>query len=94
MDIKEKLLTLQLYLNTGADAATLGTDLYDAAKRSVSRSNAELGRGFAFLPKQPASWHGFERRPIAGVRRSLIVNYVTNDWRARHELSFPEQPLP
>ncbi len=94
VDIKEKLITLQIYLNIGDDAVGLGTDLYDMDKRPVTRSDGRLGSSFAFLPKQPGSWHGFERRPIGGIRRSLIVNYVTDDWRARHELSFPEQKLP
>ena len=40
----------------------------------------------------PASdtWHGFHKRPIAGVRRSLIVNYVKPEWRSRHELAYPD----
>jgi len=25
------------------------------------------------------------------VRRSLIVNYVKPEWRARHELAYPER---
>jgi hypothetical protein len=27
------------------------------------------------------------------VRTSLIINYVTNEWRAREQLSFPEAPI-
>ena len=34
---------------------------------------------------------GFTPRAIRGVRRSLIVNYVKPEWRARHELAFPDQ---
>jgi hypothetical protein len=45
-----------------------------------------------FVPSK-GTWHGFERRPIQGVRRSLIVNYVTNEWRAREQLAFPEAPV-
>ena len=33
------------------------------------------------------TFHGFEKRQIQGVRTSLIINYVTNDWRAREQLS-------
>lgn len=91
MDIKEKFITIQLYLNTGPDAATLGTDLYDAEKKPFSAAPSLLGDGMAFLPKEPGSWHGFEKRTIADVRRSLIINYVTDDWRSRHELSFPDR---
>jgi hypothetical protein len=45
-----------------------------------------------FVPSN-STWHGFEKRPIEGVRRSIIVNYVTNDWRAREQLAFPQQPV-
>jgi len=93
MDIKEKLMTMQIYLNTGADAATLGTDLYDADKKHHSTAPSEMGQGMIFIPSEPNSWHGFEKRPIRDLRRSLIINYVTDDWRARHELAFPEQPI-
>ena len=37
--------------------------------------------------------HGFEPRQIDGVRKSVIVNYVTNDWRAREQLAFPDTPI-
>jgi len=93
MDIKEKYITLQIYLNTASDAATLGTDLYDKDKKPFSAAPSLLGDGMAFLPREPASWHGFEKRPIADTRRSLIINYVTDDWRSRHELSFPDQKI-
>jgi hypothetical protein len=29
----------------------------------------------------------------AGKRKSLIVNYVKPEWRARHELAYPETPV-
>ena len=39
------------------------------------------------------TWHGFLPRQIDGVRRSLIVNYVTSEWRNRHELAYPDKPV-
>jgi hypothetical protein len=47
-----------------------------------------------FLPEfsRADTWHGFRPRDIRGVRRSLIVNYVVPEWRARHELAFPSVP--
>jgi hypothetical protein len=45
-----------------------------------------------FVPSKH-TWHGFERRPIEGVRRSIIVNYVTNEWRAREQLAYPQTPV-
>ncbi|MCK5444509.1 MAG: 2OG-Fe(II) oxygenase, partial [Rhodospirillaceae bacterium] len=45
-----------------------------------------------FVPS-PDTWHGYEKRPMAGIRKNLIVNYVTDEWRARHELCFPDDPI-
>ncbi len=33
------------------------------------------------------------RRYQDGVRKSLIINYVTNEWRAREQLAFPDRPV-
>jgi hypothetical protein len=27
------------------------------------------------------------------VRKSLIVNYVTEEWRAREQLAYPDRPV-
>ena len=45
-----------------------------------------------FVPADD-TFHGFERRPIKGVRKSLIINYVTDEWRAREQLAFGEAPI-
>jgi hypothetical protein len=47
---------------------------------------------FVFVPSDN-TYHGFEGRPIKGVRKSLIINYVTDEWRAREQLAFPEAPI-
>jgi hypothetical protein len=94
MDIKEKRITIQIYLNTGPDAASLGTDLYRPDKSWHSRAEATSGKALVFLSREPESWHGFEKRAAPSLRRSLIVNYVSADWRSRHELSFPDAPIP
>jgi hypothetical protein len=36
----------------------------------------------------PFAWHDFRPRPIRGPRKSLIINYVTSDWRDREELAY------
>lgn len=46
--------------------------------------------GLVFIPGG-AAWRGFHRRPIEGVRRSLIVNYAKPERRSRHELAFPDR---
>ncbi len=70
----------------------LGTDIMDAAGQVLGRAPGSFNAGLIFVPG-PDTWHGFTRRPIRGVRRSLIVNYVRPEWRSRHELAFPETPV-
>jgi hypothetical protein len=45
-----------------------------------------------FVPSD-ITYHGFEARKIEGVRKSVIINYVTNEWRAREQLAFPDSPI-
>lgn len=91
-DIGAKLITILIYLSEGSDTAEWGTDLYDGDKAWAGRAPFGRGRGLIFVPGGD-TWHGFAPRPIHGIRRSLIVNYVKNEWRARHELSFPDTPV-
>ena len=67
-DIPEKLFSMVVYLFTGPDAAEWGTDIHDAERRWVRRSVGEFNSGVIFVPR-PATWHGFDPRPIVGARR-------------------------
>jgi hypothetical protein len=91
-DIGAKLLTLLIYLSDHEDAADWGTDVMDPAGHVLARAPGTFNDGLLFVPAAD-TWHGFTRRPIRGVRRSLIVNYVKPEWRSRHELAFPDQPV-
>ena len=91
-DIGAKRFTLLIYLSDGPQTAGWGTDVYDGARRPVARAPFGFSRGLAFVPGSD-TWHGFEPRPLHGVRKSLIINYVGDEWRARHELAFPDQPV-
>jgi len=91
-DIPEKLFSMVIYLFTGPDAAEWGTDIYDERQRWVGRSSGEFDSGVIFVPG-PATWHGFEPRPIVGVRRLMEINYVRSDWRDRSQLAFPDRPI-
>jgi hypothetical protein len=91
-DIGAKLFTMLIYLSDGPDAETWGTDLLLPDGTLVGRSPGTFNSGLIFIPAAD-SWHGFAPRPIMGVRRSLIVNYVRPEWRARHELCFPDSPV-
>ncbi len=91
-DIRVKRLTLLVYLSEPPAGEDWGTDLYNADLSPAGSAPCAPGRGLLFLPAGD-TLHGFKRRPITGVRRSLIVNYVTSDWRAREELAFPDRPV-
>ena len=91
-DIGAKLFTFLIYLSDHPEASSWGTDILDAEHRLVSRAPADFNRGLIFVPGAD-TWHAFGPRPIAGVRRTLIVNYVVPEWRSRHELAFPDRPV-
>ncbi|MGH6943152.1 MAG: 2OG-Fe(II) oxygenase [Geminicoccaceae bacterium] len=92
-DIGAKLLTLQVYLSRHPDALAWGTDLLDGARNLITTVPAVFNSALMFVPGSD-TWHGFRQRPIHGVRRSVIVNYVKDEWRSRHELVDPRQPVP
>ena len=91
-DIGAKLLTLLVYLSDHEDSADWGTDVMDAQGHVMARAPGTFNDGLLFVPAAD-TWHGFTRRRIAGVRKSLIVNYVKPEWRSRHELAFPDQAV-
>ncbi|MDR3512824.1 MAG: 2OG-Fe(II) oxygenase [Caulobacteraceae bacterium] len=88
VDIPVKLFTLLIYLSDDPALADAGTDIYDASPehRPAGRADYALNRGLIFIPGRD-TWHGFTPRPIHGVRKSIIVNYVTDAWRATEELA-------
>ncbi|EFG85771.1 2OG-Fe(II) oxygenase [Novacetimonas hansenii] len=87
-DIGAKRLTLLISLSTDANAHDWGTDLLTPQGETVARASGTFNSGLLFIPSD-RSWHGFVRRPITGLRRTLIVNYVGPEWRAHDELAFP-----
>ena len=91
-DIGVKMFTMLIYMSDDPRHADLGTDIYADADTHAGRSPFEPNSAMIFVPSKN-TWHGFEKRPIHGVRRSIIVNYVTNDWRAREQLAFPQAPV-
>ena len=91
-DLGVKKFTCLIYLSDGPGHEKLGTDIYWSRERHYGVSPFKRGAAMIFVPGDN-TWHGFEKRPIEGVRRSVILNYVTHDWRAREQLSDPEQPV-
>ena len=88
-DLGVKKFTMLYYLADGPEQEALGTDIYRDkatwAKRAPFHPNAAL----VFTPSNN-TWHGFEPRKITGVRKSVIINYVTQEWRAREQLAFAD----
>ncbi len=91
-DIGVKNFTMLAYLSDDPDHADLGTDIYSDANTHYGRPPFEPNSCLVFIPADN-TWHGFEAREIVGVRKSIIVNYVTDEWRAREQLAFPETPV-
>jgi hypothetical protein len=91
-DLGVKTFTMLLYTSKDASHADLGTDIYDREKKHVGRSPFAPNAAMVFVPSD-ITYHGFELRRIEGVRKSVIINYVTHEWRAREQLAFPDRPV-
>ncbi|MGE0053326.1 MAG: 2OG-Fe(II) oxygenase [Hyphomicrobium sp.] len=91
-DLGVKKFTYLLYLFDNAQHRSLGTDIYDENRNWVGRAPYARNAGMIFIPSTK-TYHGFEPRPIESVRTSLVINFVTDAWRAREQLAFPNQPV-
>ncbi len=92
-DLGVKRFTMLIYLNAhGAEQADLGTDMFSDATTWAKRPAFDDNTALIFVPGDN-TWHGLGRRSIPAVRRSVIMNYVTRDWLAREQLSFPDTPV-
>ncbi len=91
-DLGVKNFTMLLYMSKDAAHKDLGTDIYNGDKKHVARSPFEPNGALVFVPADN-TFHGFESRSIEGVRKSIIINYVTDEWRAREQLAFPDAPI-
>jgi hypothetical protein len=87
VDIPVKLFTMLVYLSDDPKLYNAGTDIYDDSPehRLVATAPYEFNSGLIFIPGKN-TWHGFTKRPIDGVRKSIIINYVAPAWRATQEL--------
>jgi hypothetical protein len=91
-DLGVKAFTMLIYLSDGAGQGDLGTDLYRAPDAWAKRTGFDDNSALIFVPGND-SWHGLERRRIRGVRKSVIMNYVTDAWLARDQLAYPATPV-
>ena len=88
-DISVKKFSMLIYLSDDPRLKDAGTDIHEGPPDFRHVASAPYGRnlGFIFVPGKN-TWHAVGKRPLHGaVRKSLIVNYVTRDWRETCELS-------
>lgn len=87
VDISVKLFSMLVYLSDDPALRDAGTDIYDATPehKTVATAPYECNRGLIFIPAHD-TWHGFSKRPIKGLRKSIIINYVASEWRDKWEL--------
>jgi hypothetical protein len=88
-DLGVKKFTMLYYLADGPEQEAFGTDIYKDKQTWAKRAPFDCNTALVFVPSNN-TWHGFEPRTITGVRKSVILNYVTDEWRAREQLAFAE----
>lgn len=88
-DLGVKKFTMLYYLADGPEQEGLGTDIYRDKQTWAKRAPFDANAALVFVPSNN-TWHGFEPRKIPGVRKSVIINYVTEEWRAREQLAFAD----
>lgn len=89
LGVKSYTMLYQLGLPGQED---LGTDIYADRDTWAERVPFGWNTAVVFVPADH-TWHGFEARKIHKPRRSVIINYVTDEWRAREQLAFPSKPV-
>lgn len=87
-DIAVKRYTMLVYLSDDPALALAGTDVHEGPPDHTYVTTAPYGRnlGLIFVPGTN-TWHGVGHHPLKALRRSIIVNYVTPDWRDTFELA-------
>ena len=76
LDIKEKLMTMMLFINTYEESDKLGTDFYDTNMNLVKTVPYKHNSGY-FFASGNNTWHGLEEKEIKIERRCMQINYVT-----------------
>jgi len=76
LDIKEKLMTMMLFINTYDESEKLGTDFYDKNMKLVKTVPYKHNSGY-FFASGHNTWHGLEKKEIKIERRCMQINYVT-----------------
>ena len=87
-DIAVKKFTMLVYLLDDPALALAGTDIHEGPPDFQYVTTAPYGRnrGVIFIPGT-STWHGVDHHPLLRLRKSIIINYVSPDWRDTVELA-------
>ncbi|MGB8871000.1 MAG: 2OG-Fe(II) oxygenase [Rhodomicrobium sp.] len=88
-DISVKKFTMLVYLSDDPRLKRAGTDVHGGPPDYPYICSAPYGKnlGLIFIPGHN-TWHAAGKRPLNGaIRKSIIINYVTPDWRDKYELA-------
>jgi hypothetical protein len=87
-DIAPKKFSMSIYLTDNPGLKLAGTDIFQGPPDFNYVTSAPFGKnlGMIFIPAKN-TWHGVGHHPVQELRKSIIVNYVTSDWRATSELA-------
>jgi hypothetical protein len=87
-DILVKKFTMLVYLSDDPALAYSGTDIFEGPPdfNYVGSAPCAMNKGLIFVPGDN-TWHGAGHNPIQGVRKSIIINFVTSAWREVSELA-------
>ena len=91
-DIFVKKFTMLVYLSDDPNLADAGTNIFEGPPDHKYVGSAPYGKnkGVIFIPGEN-TWHGFGHHPVKGIRKSIIINYVTSDWRDKWQLAWGER---
>jgi len=88
-DIFVKKFTMLVYLSDDPRLKNAGTNVHGGPPDRPYICSAPYGKnlGLIFIPGSN-TWHAVGKRPLNGaIRKSIIINYVTSDWRDKYELA-------
>lgn len=87
-DISVKKYTMLVYLADDPTLANAGTDIHEGPPdfRYVTSAPYARNKGVIFIPGEN-TWHAVGKRPMQAVRKSIIINFVSDDWRETWELA-------
>lgn len=82
-DIPEKLITLQIYLDTGKQ--DWGTSIYNKSQDIYCTIPFVHNTGWLTNANSKCI-HGVQKNKVDGIRKSVIINYVFGAWRDKDQL--------